>query len=377
MNVAGLFAGIGGLELGFSSSDFETKLLCEIDPVAQAVLKNNFKGVEVLSDVRDIIKLDNIDILCAGFPCQDLSSSGLKKGISGNQSSLVDEVFRILEKSNIDYVVIENVKFMLHLNQGEAMEKITSEFERLGYNWAYRILDSQYFGVPQRRQRLFFVASRKKDPRNILLSDNYQMKKESNDIDVTREHVGFYWTEGMYSTGLAKESIPPLKTGSTIGIPSPPAILAPNGKVFIPNINDAERLQGFREDWTLSAELVAKTGARWRLIGNSVTVPISKWIAEKVINPKDYDSSYDQPLGNKWTQAAWSISGERYSSLSSNNAINIRTELSSFLKFEPKPLSLKAINGFIQRAYRGNLKFPDGFLASLENYAVSIEDKSR
>lgn len=377
MNVAGLFAGIGGLELGFSSSNYNTKLLCEIDPVAQAVLKNNFKGIEVISDIRDIEKLSDIDILCAGFPCQDLSSSGLKKGITGNQSSLVDEVFRILECSNIDYVVIENVKFMLHLNKGEAMKKITSEFERLGYNWAYRILDSQYFGVPQRRHRLFFVASRKNDPRNILLSDNHQMKKEQVNIDIAKEHVGFYWTEGMYSTGISKESIPPLKTGSTIGIPSPPAILSPNGNVFIPNINDAERLQGFTSDWTLPAELVAKPGARWRLIGNSVTVPISKWIAEKIQNPKDYDSSDDRPLGDKWTHAAWSISGKRYSSLASDNAINIRTEISSFLKFEPKPLSLKAINGFIQRAHRGNLKFPDGFLTSLENYAISLEGKIR
>ncbi|EGA5670696.1 DNA (cytosine-5-)-methyltransferase, partial [Salmonella enterica] len=130
MNVAGLFAGIGGLELGFSSSEYNTKLLCEIDPVAQEVLKKQFNGIEIISDVRDIDRLENIDILCAGFPCQDLSSSGLKKGIGGNQSSLVDEIFRILEKSNIDYVVIENVKFMLHLNKGEAMKKITSEFER-------------------------------------------------------------------------------------------------------------------------------------------------------------------------------------------------------------------------------------------------------
>ncbi|EFW5132332.1 DNA (cytosine-5-)-methyltransferase, partial [Salmonella enterica] len=342
-------------------------------PVAQEVLKKQFNGIEIISDVRDIDRLENIDILCAGFPCQDLSSSGLKKGIGGNQSSLVDEIFRILEKSNIDYVVIENVKFMLHLNKGEAMKKITSEFERLGYNWAYRILDSQYFGVPQRRHRLFFVASRKNDPRNILLSDNIPIKKEKDIIDLRSEHVGFYWTEGMYSTGISKDSIPPLKTGSTIGIPSPPAILSPTGSVFTPNINDAERLQGFDVDWTLPSESVAKSSARWRLIGNSVTVPISKWIADKIQYPTEYDSTSDQLLGDKWTHAAWSISGKRYSSSSSYNAIDKRTKLSDFLAFEPKPLSLKAVNGFIQRAYKGNLKFPDGFLASLEKYATSLE----
>ncbi|ECX3818748.1 hypothetical protein H8G09_004595 [Salmonella enterica] len=177
----------------------------------------------------------------------------------------------------------------------------------------------------------------------------------------------------MYSTGISKDSIPPLKTGSTIGIPSPPAILSPTGSVFTPNINDAERLQGFDVDWTLPSESVAKSSARWRLIGNSVTVPISKWIADKIQYPTEYDSTSDQLLGDKWTHAAWSISGKRYSSSSSYNAIDKRTKLSDFLAFEPKPLSLKAVNGFIQRAYKGNLKFPDGFLASLEKYATSLE----
>ncbi|MFA0464384.1 DNA cytosine methyltransferase, partial [Vibrio sp. 10N.261.45.F1] len=81
-------------------------------------------------------------VITAGFPCQDLSSSGQKEGINGKQSFLVDEVFRLLNTSNeVEWVLLENVKFMLHLNKGSAMHYITSKLTSLGFNWAYRVVN--------------------------------------------------------------------------------------------------------------------------------------------------------------------------------------------------------------------------------------------
>lgn len=370
--VVGLFAGIGGLELGFSRSGYSTELLCEIDPGASRVLQVQFPKAKLIPDVRKIETVGNCDVLCAGFPCQDLSSSGQKAGINGDQSSLVDEVFRILGASNANWVVIENVRFMLHLNGGEAMKRIVEGFERLGYNWAYRVMDSNAFGVPQRRHRVYFVASRKGDPRDVLLSgDQPRTAVGRTEISVS-DHIGFYWTEGMYATGLSCNSIPPLKSGSTIGIPSPPAILFPDGQVGTPDIQDAERLQGFDPGWTKPAEEVSKASARWRLLGNSVTVPVSEWLAGKIRSPERYDSSGDRPLRGKWPNAAWSVGGVRYeASVSDWPVSRPPVNIGDFLNHAPKPLSRRAVTGFLDRANRGNLKFPVGFLDALSKFSMT------
>jgi DNA (cytosine-5)-methyltransferase 1 len=368
----GLFAGIGGLELGMARAGFESLRLCEIDPAAQSVLRAQFRNVEVLPDVRDISSLGSLDLLCAGFPCQDLSSVGRKVGIRGAKSSLVDEVFRILEKSSVEWVVVENVRFMLHLGGGEAMNHVVTGFERLGYRWAYRVVNSQAFGVPQRRHRVFFVASRNGDPRNVLLADDALLSARQPE-PVLGAHIGFYWTEGAFAAGLSHEAIPPLKAGSTIGIPSPPAILFPDGLVAMPDLSDAERLQGFPAQWTEGAEEVARSSARWRLLGNAVTVPVAEWIGKRIRRPKRYAAGGDTEIVGKWPKAAWSMGEGRFASSASDWPVDrAGLRLGEFLQRPAKPLSRKAIDGFLARAARGSLTFPSGFLLQLQKYALSI-----
>lgn len=367
--VVGLFAGIGGLELGFHGTGFQTTALCEIDKSAQHVLRARFPSAQILSDVRDIDGTISADVLCAGFPCQDLSSVGQKNGIRGHQSSLVDEVFRILEVSNVELVVIENVRFMLHLDKGEAMARVVGGFERLGYKWAYRVVNSLAFGVPQRRHRVFFVASKTRDPREILLSDDFAAPAVLDESPALGDHIGFYWTEGAYAAGLSRNAIPPLKAGSTIGIPSPPAILFPTGFVGTPDLRDAERLQGFDADWTLPAEEYGRASLRWRLLGNAVTVPVAKWLAERICVPRPYDSSNDLPLEGKWPNAAWSMGDGRFRAVCSEWPVSHEfVSIGDFLRFEPKPLSKKATTGFVNRALKGNLKFPKGFIEALTGH---------
>jgi len=367
--VVGLFSGIGGLELGFHSAGFQSTMLCEIDKSAQHVLRARFPEAEILSDVRAIDRTISADVLCAGFPCQDLSSVGQKNGIGGRQSSLVDEVFRILEVSNVDLVVIENVRFMLHLDKGAAMARVVGGFERLGYKWAYRVVNSLAFGVPQRRHRVFFVASKTQDPRNILLSDDFPAPIVLDESPTLDDHIGFYWTEGAYAAGLSRNAIPPLKAGSTIGIPSPPAILFPTGLVGTPDLRDAERLQGFDVDWTLPVEEHGRASLRWRLLGNAVTVPVAEWLAERIRVPRSYDSSKDFPLKGKWPNAAWSMGDGRFGATCSEWPVSHNfVPIGDFLRFEPKPLSKKATNGFVNRALKGNLRFPEGFLDALTGH---------
>ena len=97
MSVAGLFAGMGGIELGLSNAGHESSLLCEIDPAARRVLEAKFIGIPLVEDVRELDRLPPVDLVAAGFPRQDLSQAGRTAGITGEQSGLVDEVFRLLE----------------------------------------------------------------------------------------------------------------------------------------------------------------------------------------------------------------------------------------------------------------------------------------
>ena len=366
-----LFAGIGGFELGFKKAGIETVLACEIDPIAKHVLKTNLPTLTITDDVCELEELPKgTDILCAGFPCQDISTIGIKTGLSGERSSLVKEVFRLLRNHKIEWVVLENVPNMLYLRKGEAIRTIADELEALGYNWAYRMIDSLAF-LPQRRRRVFVVASLNHDPRDVLLSESSQTVYGAVSNDEFVAPLGFYWTEGKYAIGLYQNAIPTLKVGSSIGIASPPAIAFPDGRVGMPDIRDAERLQGFPVDWTLPAEDVAKPAARWKLVGNAVTVDVAGWIAQKILTPIPYDSSSDQPqlAGKKWSNAGWGTKAGRYASLASMCPVE-RTEiaLQEFLQYPCKPLSFKAANGFKERLQSGTVRSPQYFMDAINKY---------
>lgn len=366
-----LFAGIGGFELAFQSIGVKTTLMCEIDPIAQQVLKSNFPNTKLVGDICELEKLPRwTNVLCSGFPCQDISTIGEKKGMSGERSSLITEVFRLLSQTKVEWVVIENVPNMIHLHKGEIIKIIIEELERLGYKWAYRTIDSISF-LPQHRCRVFVVASLNHNPNDVLLSNNVESTLGVVDNLNFNSPYGFYWTEGKYAIGLYKDAIPTLKCGSTIGIPSAPAILFPNGEIGCPDIKDAERLQGFPPNWTVSVEEITKSSARWKLVGNAVTVDVVSWIAHKILNPQKYDSTQDKEFkeSSKWPAAAWGANGRKYVSNVSPYPIDREeTPLNDFLIYPCKPLSLKAAKGFEHRLNIGTVHCPQYFRDAVHNY---------
>ena len=290
--VAGLFAGIGGIELGLERAGMQTELLCEWWEPARAVLEHRFPAVPVEPDVRDLEKLPPVDLLTAGFPCTDLSQAGRMKGITGEASGLVGEVFRLLRDRRVPWVLLENVRNMLVLDGGHAMNFLVEEFESLGYRWAYRLVDSRFTGVAQRRQRVIFLASLEGDPRDVLFADEAGEPDESYYRD---DAFGFYWTEGLRGLGWARDAVPTLKGGSTIGIPSPPAIWHPTApighRIVTPSISEAEQLQGFPAGWTQQSDAVSsRKGTRWKLVGNAVTVGVSEWVAGRLASPGSFES---------------------------------------------------------------------------------------
>lgn len=375
MNVVGLFAGIGGIELGLSRAGHETSLVCEIDNAARAVLSNRFPDIPIHSDIRSLKKLPKgTELLAGGFPCQDISQAGGTKGLSGQNSGLVGEIFRLLEQNDVPNVLLENVSFILSLDRGNVMRHVTLELERLGYRWAYRVMDTRAFGLPQRRQRLFLIASRVSEPFELLMHGDF---KANEPTAWQGRACGFYWTEGIRGLGWAVDAVPTLKGGSTVGIASPPAVWLPDGRIVTPNIKDAERMQGFSAGWTESALQVSKAGFRWKLVGNAVSVPASEWIGHRLaeggkavdFRVRTFDS------GKKWPVAAFGGPGQRSLGVDiSMWPVNVFPQsLESFLKEEPKLLSLKATSGFIARLKSGSLKYPPEFLSALEKHAEAMQ----
>lgn len=376
--VAGLFAGIGGLERGLERAGHRTTLLCENDVGASAVLRARYPDVRLHGDIRTLAALPRgTTLLSAGFPCQDLSQAGKTMGIAGTRSGLVGEVFRLVEKHQTPWVLLENVPFMLQLGRGEAMNVITTGFEALGYKWAYRVVDARSFGLPQRRRRVYFVASRVGDPREVLFADDVGEGTEP-ELKGRRVACGFYWTEGVRGLGWAVDAVPTLKGGSTIGIPSSPAILMPDGKVVTPDIRDAERLQGFPRDWTKPAEREVKKGARWKLVGNAVSVPAATWVGSRLSRPGKILQFETSPIHSftRWPTAAWNVGDGRTAVAASEWPRRKKySSLESFMRYTPALLSAKATAGFLKRTDIAKLRFPAGFIEAVRHHLEMMTGK--
>lgn len=163
MKFVSLFSGIGGFDLAFERAGMECVSVCEIDKNAQAVLRRHFPKAELFDDVRKVgiatHGRKSIDVICGGFPCQDLSVAGKRAGLAGERSGLWFEFARIIDELEPSWVVIENVPGLLSSNKGRDFAVIIQWLAQRGYGVVWRVLDAQYFGVPQRRRRVFLVAS--------------------------------------------------------------------------------------------------------------------------------------------------------------------------------------------------------------------------
>lgn len=386
--VAGLFAGIGGVELGLERAlghDVETLMFCEWWEPARAVLQRRFPGIGVHPDVRNLESLPmGTSLVTAGFPCTDLSQAGRTAGIAGANSGLVTHVFRLLADARrrtgvLPTLLIENVPNMLALDRGRAMAYLISEIEALGYPWAYRVVDSRFTGVPQRRRRVILIASVEVDPRRVLFADD----AGDRSVDFSDDMFGFYWTEGRGGLGWAQDAVPTLKGGSSVGIPSPPAVWVrdanPGRRLIKPSIEDAEAMQGFDRGWTDVDHLSARrNGPRWKMVGNAVTVGVSRWVGGRLGEPGDLVTELRarEAGTGAWPTAAAGRAGR----------IEVPTSLSECPEHLPyshlaemvdattaEPLTLRGAKGFWSRLNQGNLGRYPGFRDDVRNHIDVLE----
>jgi len=161
MKFGSLFTGVGGFDLGFERAGMKCLWQVEFDKNCQSVLRKHWSETELFDDVRTVGKhnLKPVDVICGGFPCQDVSIAGKRAGLAGERSGLWSEFARIIDELEPKWVVVENVPGLLSSNKGRDFATVIRWLAERGYGVAWRILDSQYFGVAQRRRRVFIVGS--------------------------------------------------------------------------------------------------------------------------------------------------------------------------------------------------------------------------
>jgi DNA (cytosine-5)-methyltransferase 1 len=156
VRIGSLFAGIGGFDLAASWMGWETAWFSEIDPYASAVLAQHWPGVPNHGDITaiDFRAVEPVDLLCGGFPCQDISNAGKRAGIDGERSGLWSEYARAIGELRPRYVVVENVAALL----GRGLERVLGDLAALGYDAEWEVLSAADVGAPHLRERLWIVA---------------------------------------------------------------------------------------------------------------------------------------------------------------------------------------------------------------------------
>ncbi|KAK9799826.1 hypothetical protein WJX73_006324 [Symbiochloris irregularis] len=367
MKVASLFTGVAGLDLGLHQAGHELVLMCESDPGAQQVLCKAFPGVQLCPDVRALSELPpDADIVAAGFPCIDVSRAGLREGLEGQSSGLVRHVFRLLRRSlqqgrPVPWVLLENVDALLNSIRGEppVIEWIVDQFEQMGYcSWAHRIVNTAGFGLPNRRRRVFLVASFHGDARDVLLSQGTGVCRGAC-LQLFNGRACYQCHDPVencsYAVDLGNaQSSPPTDVVPTFKTTNERiCLLLANDTMGMLRIEDAERLQGLPEGHTEACfpirgpEIGGPKGAltdqdaekrearRFKLIGNansaaggqieaeesggrdrdcngSAATPAQGGSAEGVpqmVRDRAMRRADSDPASSAWPRAAWFVRG--------------------------------------------------------------------
>jgi DNA (cytosine-5)-methyltransferase 1 len=196
-----LFAGVGGFDLAMQRQGVKVVASVEIDKNCNKVLAKHFPDTKQFNDITTVKGSDLIGagfvpsrgIITGGFPCQDLSVAGKRAGLAGARSGLFWEAARLVEETQAEWFIIENVPGLLTSNEGGDFAVVLGTMADLGYSVAWRVLDAQYFGVPQRRKRVFVVGRRDPNstsPAEVLFNSSSRRRSLTQEQSSRQEVAG-------------------------------------------------------------------------------------------------------------------------------------------------------------------------------------------
>lgn len=301
IRIIDLFAGIGGIRLGFEN--INTKIECvftsEIDAYAIKTYTKNFGQDNIHGDITKINEkeIPEHDILLAGFPCQPFSQAGLKQGFSDTRGTLFFDIERILLEKKPKAFLLENVKQLKGHNKGNTLKVIIQHLNKAGYKVFWDVLKARDFGIPQNRERIYIVGfldhsvdfnfpvplnlpTRVGDILDKKVDDKYtisdrlwtghQRRKRENKLKGKGFGYGLFEHDSEYTNTISARYY---KDGSEILIKQDNK----NPRKLTPR--EAARLQGFPEDF----QIPVSDNQAYKQFGNSVCVPVIEAIAENIL----------------------------------------------------------------------------------------------
>lgn len=304
MKVGGLFAGIGGIELGFKKAGFTISWANEIDKNACITYRLNHKHTLFEKDLNELktSEVGQIDILTGGFPCQAFSIAGHQKGFNDDRGNIFFQILRFVDGLTPQIVFLENVKNLVGHDKGKTFERITYELKKRGYTLKHDVLNSSEYGnIPQNRERIYIVAFKNKHiAERFSFPKPKQLNKKIADFIDSETEEKYYYTNSRYYEQLKNE----MKNKDTIYqwrrvyvrenksklCPTLTANMGTGGHNVPLIIDDKDirkltprecaRFQGYDDTFSFPTKLA--NSALYKQIGNSVTVPVIEAIAKEI-----------------------------------------------------------------------------------------------
>jgi len=302
-----LFAGVGGIRLGFEEAGFETVFANDFEPKCKDTYDLNFDGIQLfVEDIQKVNekKLPDFDFLLGGFPCQAFSIAGYREGFDDKKGrgNLFFDVARIIKEKKPMGFMLENVKNLKNHDNGKTFRIILDTLESLGYHVKSKVLNSMEYGnVPQNRERIYIVGFRdKKHYEKFNFPPTIKLKKSIKDLlednvdekyyydgkplyekikgDVTNSNTVYQWRR-KYVRENKKGVCPTLTANMGMGGHNVPIIKDKKGIRKLTPLECA-RIQGFPMDFKLPKGM--SDSALYKQFGNSVSVPVVKAVAKQI-----------------------------------------------------------------------------------------------
>lgn len=298
LKVASFFAGIGGFDLGFERAGLQVAWQCEIDLFCRDILQQHWPKVPLVKDIKKVVpnEIPDAVIWAGGFPCQDVSLArmGPRKGLRGQKSGLFYDFAKLIESRLPPIVVIENVPGLLSSHRGKDFEIVVRTLAQLGYGVGWRVLNSRYFGVPQSRQRVYIVGCHRApglagqilfEPQRGGGDDAPRRSDGADSVSPFKKSFGDF-VKGPIVQGLAYclYACSARHTGTDW---SRTYVSYPKGRVRRLTPLEAERIQGFPDNWTVPKQKIEDLdkldSLRYHAVGNAVTVNVTEWLGRRII----------------------------------------------------------------------------------------------